>query len=51
MSYIGLLKFDDRFARQHRCKPPPEFPHGLVLLLGHSLGPHLHQYLRMSTQI
>ena len=21
-----MLKFDDRFARQNRCEPPPEFP-------------------------
>ncbi|EGZ74197.1 hypothetical protein NEUTE2DRAFT_35651, partial [Neurospora tetrasperma FGSC 2509] len=21
-----MLRFDDRFARQNRCEPPPEFP-------------------------
>ncbi|KAF3946807.1 hypothetical protein CMV_026963, partial [Castanea mollissima] len=24
--FAPMLKFDDRFARQNRCEPPPEFP-------------------------
>ncbi|ESN91276.1 hypothetical protein HELRODRAFT_70460, partial [Helobdella robusta] len=25
-SFAPIPKFDDRFARQNRCGPPPEFP-------------------------
>ncbi|EME38016.1 hypothetical protein DOTSEDRAFT_101619, partial [Dothistroma septosporum NZE10] len=25
-SFAPIPKFDDRFARQNRCEPPPEFP-------------------------
>src|SRR6201992_690695 len=25
-SFAPIRKFDDRFARQNRCEPPPEFP-------------------------
>ena len=43
-----MLKFDDRFARQDRCEPPPEFPlaspcssivHHLSGLSTHALAP------------
>jgi hypothetical protein len=26
LTFAPIPKFDDRFARQNRCEPPPEFP-------------------------
>jgi hypothetical protein len=39
-----MPKFDDRFARQNRCEPPPEFPLASPYsgIVHHLSGPNSH---------
>ena len=39
-----MLKFDDRFARQNRYEPPPEFPLASPYsgIVHHLSGPNMH---------
>ena len=39
-----MLRFDDRFARQNRCEPPPEFPLASPYtgIVHHLSGPRLY---------
>ncbi|PWY61544.1 hypothetical protein BO83DRAFT_275238, partial [Aspergillus eucalypticola CBS 122712] len=39
-----IPKFDDRFARQNRCEPPPEFPLASPYsgIVHHLSGPHIY---------
>ncbi|PLB42934.1 hypothetical protein P170DRAFT_371022, partial [Aspergillus steynii IBT 23096] len=43
-SFAPIPKFDDRFARQNRCEPPPEFPLASPYsgIVHHLSGPHIY---------
>ena len=43
-TYAPIPKFDDRFARQNRCEPPPEFPLASPYsgIVHHLSGPNSH---------
>ena len=44
-----MPKFDDRFARQNRCEPPPEFPLASPYsgIVHHLSGPNIHALTRI----
>ena len=44
-----MRKFDDRFARQNRCEPPPEFPLASPYsgIVHHLSGPNIHALPRI----
>lgn len=52
-----IPKFDDRFARQNRCEPPPEFPlaspySGIVHhLSGHNIYAHTQIHPKTSGSV
>ncbi|EGN91036.1 hypothetical protein SERLA73DRAFT_81370, partial [Serpula lacrymans var. lacrymans S7.3] len=43
-SFAPIPKFDDRFARQNRYEPPPEFPLASPYsgIVHHLSGPNIH---------
>ncbi|KAH8924742.1 hypothetical protein BT69DRAFT_1180354, partial [Atractiella rhizophila] len=43
-SFASISKFDDRFARQNRYEPPPEFPLASPYsgIVHHLSGPNIH---------
>ncbi|KAL0745661.1 hypothetical protein Bca101_101851 [Brassica carinata] len=47
-SFAPMPKFDDRFARQNRCEPPPEFPLASPYssIVHHLSGPDRHAHTR-----
>ncbi|GJU53515.1 hypothetical protein Tco_1227229 [Tanacetum coccineum] len=47
-----MPKFDDRFARQNRCEPPPEFPLASPYssIVHHLSGPNSHAHTRTPSQ-
>ncbi|KIL53776.1 hypothetical protein M378DRAFT_293576 [Amanita muscaria Koide BX008] len=44
LSFAPIPKFDDRFARQNRYEPPPEFPLASPYsgIVHHLSGPNIH---------
>ncbi|PKX89132.1 hypothetical protein P174DRAFT_464833 [Aspergillus novofumigatus IBT 16806] len=48
-SFAPIPKFDDRFARQNRCEPPPEFPLASPYsgIVHHLSGPHSYAHVRL----
>ncbi|KEI36423.1 uncharacterized protein L969DRAFT_52737, partial [Mixia osmundae IAM 14324] len=47
-SFAPIPKFDDRFARQNRYEPPPEFPLASPYsgIVHHLSGPNIHALTR-----